>query len=323
MRKILVTEPFNAEQMENIKEAAGTEFEVEQITEEAGTEALVAALAEAEIVVGQPELKYIRKPQKNCPNLKFVQMTWAGTDRYTLGKVPFPSDSVKLANASGAYGMMISQYVIGQLLALMQNFKGYYEQQEQGIWARRGQIKSLDKAKVLIYGAGDIGSSIAKRLQGFEAYTIGVCRNKDKYRPYFDRLVHLEDAQEYLGKADAVVCCIPNSEETAGYFNAEKLGMLKEGSVLVNVGRGNFIDCMALNEALNSGHIWGAALDVTDPEPLPAGHPLWSNPRCTITPHASGTTFGQLEATENLVCRIVCENISRYIKGDELKNEVY
>lgn len=116
--------------------------------------------------------------------------------------------------------------------------------------------------ELMIFGAGDIGSAIAKRFEGFDTYTIGVCRNVEKQRPFFDEL-------------------------------------------------------------LKCGHLWGAALDVTNPEPLPKDHPLWSNPRCMITPHASGATFEHLEATEDLLCEIVCDNISRYCNGEEIKNRIY
>lgn len=94
-------------------------------------------------------------------------------------------------------------------------------------------------------------------------------------------------------------------------------------AIIVNVGRGNFIDCMALDKLLSSGHLWGAALDVTNPEPLPQDHPLWNNPKCMITPHASGTTFKHLDATEDLLCGVVCDNLSKYYNGEPIGNRVY
>ena len=106
-------------------------------------------------------------------------------------------------------------------------------------------------------------------------------------------------------------------------MNYRRLNAMKEGAIIVNVGRGNFIDCMALDDVLRSNHLWGAALDVTNPEPLPINHPLWNNPKCMITPHASGTTFKHLDATENLLCDIVCDNLSRYCDGTEIRNRVY
>jgi len=91
----------------------------------------------------------------------------------------------------------------------------------------------------------------------------------------------------------------------------------------VNVGRGNFIDCMALNQLLKEDKIWGAALDVTNPEPLPEDHPLWNNPKCMITPHASGGAFDMAKETEDLLCSVVCDNISRYCQGKIIINKIY
>ena len=125
-----------------------------------------------------------------------------------------------------------------------------------------------------------------------------------------------------LGCADVVVCCLPSSEETDGYLDERRLQMLKEGSVLVNVGRGWFIDCEALARVLAEGRLRGAALDVTDPEPLPAGHPLWAEPRCVITPHVAGRGFGSCPETEELICQVVCDNLRRWRAGKPLTHVV-
>lgn len=322
-RMILILEPFRKKHFELIKNVIKDDFTIEELSHEHNEKILISKLKNAEIIIGQPPIRLLQNPQVNCSNLRFIQMTWAGTDQYTRSNMKFPKEYVSLANASGAYGMIMSQFVVGMILTMMLNFKYYHTQQQEGVWNRRGPIKSLDHAKVLIYGAGDIGSAIAKRLKGFDTYTIGVCRNTEKQRPFFDELCTLKDAEKYLSDADVVIGCIPNSVETEGYLNEQRLKMMKSGAVIVNVGRGNFIDCMALDGLLKCGHLWGAALDVTNPEPLPKDHPLWSNPRCMITPHASGATFEHLEATEDLLCDIVCDNISRYCNGEEIRNRIY
>ena len=322
-RMILILEPFRKKHFELIKNVIKDDFTIEELSHEHNEKILISKLKNAEIIIGQPPIRLLQNPQVNCPNLRFIQMTWAGTDQYTRSEMEFPKEYISLANASGAYGMIMSQFVVGMILTMMLNFKYYHTQQQERVWNRRGPIKSLDHAKVLIYGAGDIGSTIAKRLKGFDTYTIGVCRNTEKQRPFFDELCTLKDAEKYLSDADVVIGCIPNSVETEGYLNEQRLKTMKSGAVIVNVGRGNFIDCMALDELLKCGHLWGAALDVTNPEPLPKDHPLWSNPRCMITPHASGATFEHLEATEDLLCDIVCDNISRYCNGEEIRNRIY
>lgn len=310
---ILVTEPFREKHISMIEKTCGEGFAVKMLPNDCEENILKAALKEATIVVGEPPIELLQNPKENCPNLKLVQMAWAGMDIYTRSKLPFPS-SIRLMNASGAYGMIISQYVLDLILSLNLKLKTYIVQQENRVWERRGPVKSLDQAKVLIFGAGDIGSWTAKRLSsGFDAYTIGVCRDTAMDRPYFDELCTLSEAEEYLPEADIVVGCLPNSEETEGYMDRRRLGLMKKDSIIVNVGRGNFIDCTALNDLLSNGHLWGAGLDVTNPEPLPKDHPLWSNPRCIITPHSSGASFGNLEQTEDLICEIVCGYISELI----------
>lgn len=320
-RNILVLEPFCDEHIKLMKKAAGDEFDIIKL--DSGNEGdIKTALKDAEIVIGQPDISLLQNPLVNIPKLKLIQMTWAGTDMYTRNVLPFPSETVSLANASGAYGNIISQYVIAMILSLMLNMNGYYKQQLNMQWNRIAPIKSLDHAKVLIYGAGDIGTQIAKRLQGFSAYTIGVCKHMDKTRPYFNLLCTLDEAEAYIPKADVVVGCIPNTDKTNGYMNSARIRMMKSDAILVNVGRGNFVDCSALDDILRDGHLWGASLDVTSPEPLPKEHPLWSNPKCIITPHTSGVAFGHLARTEELLCEIACKNIKLYIEGKELVNRV-
>ena len=135
--------------------------------------------------------------------------------------------------------------------------------------------------------------------------------------------VTLGEAEELLGEADVVVGCLPNTPETAGYFNERRLRAIKPGGLLVNVGRGNFVDCDALARVLAEGHLRGAALDVTCPEPLPKGHPLWSEPRCAITPHQAGGSFGKCPQTEERICSICCENLRHWFAGEPLEHVVY
>jgi len=332
MRKIYVLDPFKEEHIE-MMQAAATEggFEVvslwpklQKCTLESKKQALIAeCLKDAEVIVGQPVIELLQDPEINCPNLKFIQISWAGTDQYTRNSKLFPKDRILLANSSGAYGLIISQFVIGEILTLMLNFKDYHMQQADRVWERRGPIKSLDHAKVLIFGAGNIGSVTAKRLKGFDAHTIGVCRNTDKPREFFDELCTLNEAESYISDADVIIGCLPNTEQTEMYMNADRLKLMKRGSIIVNVGRGNFIDCMALNELLESGLIGGAGLDVTNPEPLPKDHPLWDNPKCFITPHASGASFDHLKETEDLICEIACDNIRRYVNGEKIRNSIF
>lgn len=246
-------------------------------------------------------------------------MTWAGTDKYTRSDVAFPA-GVSLCCAVGGFGQLISQYVMAQALGLMQNLPAYRDEQRLHRWRDLGPVGSLDGARVLVFGAGNIGGWVARRLHGFDCEVTGVCRDASRPRPGFDRLVTLDAAEGELARADVVVGALPNNDATTGWLDGRRLRLMAPGAVLVNVGRGNFVDCDALAGVLAAGGIRGAALDVTSPEPLPADHPLWAEPRCAITPHVSGGSFGRHRQTEDNICAICCDNLRALRTGAALRN---
>ena len=316
-QELLILVPFKEHHIEQIREAAGADFTICHFPAGLSGKQATQALATATAVVGEPEVEDIAA----SPKVQWVQMTWAGTDKYTRSGKPFP-EGVQLTNAVGGYGHTISQYALGQALSICQNLGRYAKQQASGQWRDLGAIESLEGATVLIFGAGDIGSHCAKRFAGFDAHIVGVCRNAEKPRLYFDELCTLDQAELFIPKADVIIGAIPNNDASANYFDARRLALCKPSAALVNVGRGNFIDNMALDAALSAGKLRGAALDVTNPEPLPEGHPLWQQDRCMITPHCSGGAFGRLPETEQRICDLTCENIRRFRAGEPLKNRV-
>lgn len=316
--RVLVMVPFKERHMARLREVAGDSATILRVSADASTEEIRSCLRESDAVIGEPSPVLLAEGMP----VRWVQMTWAGTDLYTRGPVPLP-EGVRLTNVAGAaYGHIISQYVLGQVLSIMQNFPIYIRQQAVRLWSGAGPVGTLDGACVLIFGAGDIGVCTARRLKGFDVHVTGVCRDTSRPRPGFDRLVTLKDAETYLPRADVVVNCLPNTDETAGYLDERRQRCMKRGAILVNVGRGNFIDCMALARILAEGRLRGAALDVTDPEPLPKRHPLWDEPRCVITPHEAGGAFGKSDGTENRICDVCCENLRRFLAGEELTHVV-
>ena len=342
---VLVLVPFKEQHMQRIREAAGDGATVVQMDEyregksvtkvsepkphaprrpgeEAPVDPLTEAVEKADVIIGEPHPRLLY--QKDDLPLKWLQMTWAGADLYTRNqRYTFP-EGVMLTNVAGsAYGHTISQYVVGQILAVTQNLAAYARQQATKAWNDLGPVMSLEGATVLVFGAGDIGSHVARRLSGFDvARIVGVCRDTARPREGFDELISLPRAESYLSEADIVVGCIPDESDTAGYFGYRRLKLMKPGSVLVNVGRGNFVDCDALDRVLGEEHLRGAVLDVTNPEPLPIKHPLWRNPRCVLTPHISGGAFGHSDGTEERICQVVCDNLRRYVAGEELAHRV-
>lgn len=322
MPRLLVLVPFCDEHLDRLRSAAGAgwEFELhrprrrdaEDSNPDKGDvlphEQLVEALVRSDVVIGNPDPQALREAVARGSNLRLVQLCSAGTDAYTQGEQAFPAE-LQLCSAVGAFGQIISQYVVAQILSLMQNLAAYRDQQHSELWKDLGPVESLDGGRVLIFGAGGIGGAVARRLAGFDCQVVGVCRSVDRPRQDFDKLVTLEDAEEELEHADVVVGALPNTLATKKWLNAQRISRMKSGAILVNVGRGNFVDGNALLWALHEGALRGAALDVSDPEPLPADHGLWHEPRCVITPHVSGGSFGRHRQTEDNIFAICCENV--------------
>lgn len=316
--RVLVCVPFRGRHMKALRDVAGERAVFTQVSVASDGDEMRDLLAQSDVVFGEPAPALLAE---GTP-VRWVQMTWAGTDLYTRGPVPFP-EGVRLTNVAGtAFGHIISQFVVGQVIGIAQNFPAYVRQQEREVWQTAGPVASLEDATVLILGAGDLGGLTAKRLSGFDCHCVGVCRDTARERPYFERLVTLGEAEAELPGADVVVNCLPNTPVTTHWLDERRLRLMKEGAILANVGRGNFIDCDALARVLAEGHLRGAALDVTDPEPLPVGHPLWKEPRCFITPHQAGGSFGKSAGTEDRICAVACENLRRFLAGEELTHVV-
>lgn len=203
-------------------------------------------------------------------------------DAYTApGVLP---EGVLLTCSTGVYGHSVSKHLFAMLLALMKRLPQYRDQQRQAQWRDLGQARSLLDAEVLMVGTGDLGTSFARLCRALGAHTTGVRRDPARPAQGIQRIYGLSELDELLPRADVVALALPQSPKTVGLFGRERLLRLKEDAILLNGGRGSAVDCAALAEVLESGRLWGAGLDVTDPEPLPPEHPLWRQPRALITP---------------------------------------
>ena len=275
-----------------------------------------ADLAWAEVIVGFPPVPRLHAATK----LKWLQIPWSGADGYA-DHPQFPKH-VLLTNATGAFGRPIAEYAFAAAFALMRRFHQYRDRQNEHNWLWQGDEMSPTGKNVLILGAGDIGTNAAALFKKFDCHITGVRRVVRQCPENFDRVVTLDDAEAILPEADIVICCMPDTPLTRGWLCRSRLEKLKETAVLVNVGRGSLIDHVALADLLQAGRIFGAALDVTDPEPLPKEHPLWSCENALITPHVSGNTFKGLKGKEEFFFNVCRENMERYLKGEELLNKV-
>ena len=253
-----------------------------------------------------------------APNLRWMQTSSAGVEGYIKpGALP---PGTLLTNATGAYGLAISEHMLGMLLMLFKKLELYRDAQLNEAWSDQGNVRSLVGARVLILGMGDIGGCFGRLCKAMGAYVIGLRRTDAACPDYADQ-VHLQDKlDELLPSADVVAVTLPGTSATRNLLDKRRIGLMKAGAVVLNVGRGCIIDTEALCDALESGHLGGAGLDVTDPEPLPKGHRLWKLPTAVVTPHVSGGYH--LFETHNKIAGIFAENLRRFVSGEDLINQV-
>ena len=275
-----------------------------------------AELAAAEVIVGFPPVPRLAA----ATNLKWLQIPWSGADGYA-DHPAFPGH-VTLTNATGAFGRPIAEYAFAAVFSLMRRFHQYRDCQMEAKWERQGDEMSPTGKRVLILGAGDIGTNTARLFKMLDCHITGVRRVVREIPAEFDAMITLEQVDGALPEADIVICCLPHTPHTQGFMNRQRLERMKNTAILVNVGRGTLIDHDALADILNAGKIYGAALDVTCPEPLPQDHPLWKCRNLMITPHISGQTFAGLKGKENFFFQVCKENLANYRDGKPLQNQV-
>ncbi len=272
-------------------------------------------LAWADVCFGLPSINKLRAAK----DLKWLQLNIAGVDYY-FSEPDVLREDMLLTNATGAYGLSIAEYTVAGLMMLMRKLHLYRDNQHKQLWQERGVVQSIYGSTVLVVGLGDLGSEIAQRMKLLGAHTIGVRRADTRKPDCVDELYLMDALDNLLPRADAVILCLPSTPETRQLFGKERLALLKQDSYLVNVGRGNAVDSMALCQLLHDGKLAGALLDVTDPEPLPSGHPLWLEENALITPHCSGG-YTLAETSERLY-NIAVENMRRYAASQPLHNLV-
>jgi phosphoglycerate dehydrogenase-like enzyme len=242
-------------------------------------------------------------------DLRVIQLLSAGADAWT-SRLP---EGVTLHDARGVHSSSTSEWIVTAILSYLRDFPGFIRHQAAREWsyARYAPTDELAGKRVLIVGAGAIGAATSARLAPFEVALTQVARSA---RPG----VHgIDELPDLLPEADVVALIVPLTAQTRGMVDAAFLGRMRDGALLVNAARGPVVDTAALTAELGTGRI-GAAVDVTDPEPLPADHPLWTMPNFLLTPHVAGSVRGLLPRAY----RLVRDQIRRYVAGQPLVNEV-
>jgi phosphoglycerate dehydrogenase-like enzyme len=238
--------------------------------------------------------------------LRVIQTLSAGVD-WLVGRVP---EHVMVCNARGVYDAPLAEWVVGAILAMQRGLVQSRDSQARREWAAI-EPPELSGRRVVILGLGSIGTAIADRLRPFGVQMTGVGRTAR------DGVHGLADLDEILGDADILVNMLPLTSETKGLLDARRLSLLPDGALLVNAGRGRTIETAVLVAELRTGRI-RAALDVTDPEPLPPDHTLWELPNVLITPHMAGDS----PTTTIRAFELAGDQVRRFAAGEPLINEV-
>jgi phosphoglycerate dehydrogenase-like enzyme len=250
----------------------------------------------------------IAEVMRTMPRLRVVQALTAGVERLR----PHLPEGAVLCNARGAHDAVTAEWVVGAMIAALRSFPLFAREQAAGRWNYQHTCELAEKT-VLIVGFGSIGAAVERRLAGFEVSVLRVAR-----RPRPEEGVHgLGSLPGLLPRADVVVLLVPFTPETSGMVDAAFLARMKDGALLVNAARGPVVLTSELVAEVSSGRL-RAAMDVTDPEPLPPDHPLWTLPGAFVTPHVGAST----PVSFRRAARLAREQAEAYLRGEPLRNVI-
>ena len=296
-----------------LKEVAGDA----EIVVAPSRQAMVDMLEGADVLFGM----CTHESLKAGKSLRYILNYTAGVDRCTSSPLALQRDLL-VTNMKRIYGPGIAEHTIAMMYSLTRKLHVWHERQFEEYWDRsavkRTDMWEVQDRTMLVVGLGGIGTEIARRASSLDMKVIAT-RNSSRQGPAFVSYVGLADElQKLAAQADVIVNATPLTPKTRGLFNKAFFTTMKKGAYFINVGRGKSVVTDDLVEALESGHLGGAALDVTDPEPLPQGHPLWTTPNVIITPHISAGSDAQM----NRFWLLVRENLRRYVNGEKMLNVV-
>ena len=256
------------------------------------------------------------------PRLQWVQLDTAGIDH--LAEHPIWASTVPVTTLAGVSAVPVAEYVIMMVLARRHHLPALLDGQRRHEWpempARFDRYRPLPTAgtRMVIVGYGRIGREVGRLARAVGMTVIGVSRSGRSAEGSDVEVVPVSELTAQLSRADILVVVTPRTAETQGLLDTAALAHLPPGTMLIDVGRGGVVDPVALRQALDDGRIASAVLDVFDPEPLPSDHPLWDDPRVTVTPHVAG--FSSVYREE--VLTLVTDNLARLRAGLPLRNRV-
>ena len=305
-----------------VDEAFLREFPEVESVKANNLEALSDALAGAEIFhvynsAFTPEFAKLVRDKGRA--LKWIQFTTVGSD--VALRVGLP-DGVWVTNSGDVSQRVLAGHAIALMLGVMRGFRRFEPLRARRDYARQTLPRHMvapDGARMVILGMGRIGQDIARKAKAFDMEVLCVTRASTPAVPEIDRVVSRQKVDEVLPTADVVICAMPLDAGTLGFLNAERIALMKDTAIFVNISRGKVVDEAALARALAEGRIMGAGLDAFAREPLPAESPLWDLPNVLMTPHVGGNGGRELWRR---MSDLVRDNTRRYLSGAPLKHVV-
>lgn len=293
--------------------APGVEIVLVDSSEQAVREA-----ADAQAVLGRCDEEIL----SNAPELFWVQVYAAGVERCVV--LPgMDKDTKLLTNGQRIASPALAEHAIAMMMVLARGLDVYHGYQMEGQWRRnngleRSAFLEMEDRTVLVVGLGGIGTQVARRAHGLGMHVIATRGSRREGPEYVEYVGLAHEVNELASRADVVINTVPLTDQTRGMFDADFFKAMKPAAFFISVGRGATTRTDDLVAALRSGTIAGAGLDVTDPEPLPEGHPLWTMPRVIITPHLAGRS----DKGRDRLLLMVRENLRRYVAGEPMLSVV-
>jgi D-2-hydroxyacid dehydrogenase (NADP+) len=300
---------FKESHLAQLQKAAGKRADIVAETPDASK----AYFAKAEMVAAFPR----RIPAfTDLPRARWLHSFSAGVDEVLTPEII--ASKIVISNSSGIHATPIAEHVLGSILMFVRGFHRTMRNQDKGIWKKDDDLGELRGSNVLVVGFGAIGQEVARICSAFGAHVSAVARIPKKKPAFIDTLVPIKRLDTMLVNADFVVITLPYTKETHHLFDRSKFKCMKASAIVVNIGRGSIIKESDLVETLQRKNIAGAALDVTEVEPLPPTSPLWNMENVLITPHHSGLSHKYMDRAVDLLCK----NIKAYLVKKRLPTQV-
>ena len=255
---------------------------------------------------------FLHHPIDKFENLQYIQLTSAGFDRVPMDYVK--KHGLEIHNARGVYSIPMAEYALAGVLQLYKQMDFFRENQKRHAWEKHRGLLELAGKQVCILGCGSVGAECARRFSAFGCQVTGVATSR-REQPFFDSVIPVAELDTVLPRADVLVLTVPLTEDTRHLMDDERLKKLKTGAVLVNIARGAVVDTRALTEALQTGRLGGAVLDVFEEEPLTETSPLWDLENVILTPHNSFVGEGNGRRLTNIIL-----NHLKAVNANDTKN---